>query len=131
MSCLPLPNVEISGGEAFNVMDEVDKRPPSVREVFETIAQAADLAMPRRQLPYAAAMALAKTLEFGFSAVKSKKKPPLTPFVVKVLTRDVVYDSSKAAKELGFTPRMNSLAGVARFAALFAGKTSPHDRSAS
>ncbi len=117
------------GGEAFNVMDEVDKRPPSVREVFEAIARAAELPMPRIQLTYAAAMALAKTMEWGFSSVHSKKKPPLTPFVVKILTRDVVYDASKAAAELGFTPRMSSLAGVSRFAALLGGKTSPHDRS--
>jgi len=117
------------GGEAFNVMDDVDKRPPSVRDVFETIARAAELPPPRIQLSYSAAMALAKTLEFGFSAVKSKKKPPLTPFVVKILTRDVIYDSSKAAAELGFTPRTTTLEGVARFAALLAGKKSPHERA--
>jgi nucleoside-diphosphate-sugar epimerase len=117
------------GGEAFNVMDEVDQRPPCVRDVFEAIARAAELPPPRIQLPYAAAMVLAKTIEFGFSAVKAKKKPPLTPFVVKILTRDVVYDASKAAAELGFTPRMTSLAGVSRFAALLSGKTSPHERA--
>jgi nucleoside-diphosphate-sugar epimerase len=116
-------------GEAFNVMDEVDQRPPSVREVFEAIARAADLPMPRIQMTYAAAMALAKSMEWGFSSVNSKKKPPLTPFVVKILTRDVVYDASKAATELGFVPRMNSLAGVSRFAALLGGKTSPHEPS--
>jgi nucleoside-diphosphate-sugar epimerase len=116
-------------GEAFNVMDEVDKRPPSVREVFETIAQAAELPVPRIRLPYSAAMALAKAIELGFSVAKSEKKPPITPFVVKILTRDVIYDASKAAAELGFAPRMTSLAGVARFAALFSGKTSPHERT--
>jgi len=117
------------GGEAFNVMDEVDQRPPSVREVFEAIARAAELPMPRIQLSYGAAMALAKTMEWGFGFVKANNKPPLSPFVVKMLTRDVVYDASKAAAELGFTPRMNSLAGVRRFAALLGGKTSPHERS--
>ncbi len=116
-------------GESFNVMDEMEKRPPSVREVFETIARAANLPMPRIQLPYAAAMALAKTLELGFSAAGAKKTPPLTPFVVKILTRDVIYDASKAAQELGFTPRTSSLEGVARFAALFSGQASPHEHS--
>jgi nucleoside-diphosphate-sugar epimerase len=117
------------GGEAYNVMDEVDQRPPSVREVFEAIARAADLPIPRIQLSYNAAMALAKTIEWGMAAVDSKKKPPLTPFVVKILTRDVVYDASKAAAELGFTPRMSALAGVSHFAALLSGKSSPHERS--
>jgi len=116
------------GGEAFNVMDEVEKRPPCVREVFEAIARAVDLPLPRIRLSYSTAMALAKALELGYSAAKSKKTPPLTPFVVKILTRDVIYDSSKAAAELGFTSRMTSLAGVARFAALLAGVSSPHER---
>lgn len=116
-------------GEAFNVMDTVDKRPPSVREVFETIARAAELPPPRIQLSYGAAMAIAKSLEFGFSVSRIKKKPPITPFVVKMLTRDVIYDASKAALELGFTPRMDPLAGIAKFAALFSGKTSPHEPS--
>ncbi|HRI70943.1 MAG TPA: NAD-dependent epimerase/dehydratase family protein [Polyangium sp.] len=115
------------GGEAFNVMDCIDKRPPSVREVFETIARAADLPLPRIHLSYAAAMTLAKSIEFGYSRFKPQTKPPITPFVVKILTRDVIYDASKAAAELGFVPRMNPLAGIAHFAALFAGKISPHE----
>jgi nucleoside-diphosphate-sugar epimerase len=118
-------------GEAFNVMDTVDQRPPSVAEVFEAVARAAELPPPRIRLSYAAAMALAKSLEIGFSVSRTKKKPPITPFVVKMLTRDVIYDSSKAARELGFTPRMDPLTGVTQFARLFSGKTSPHERSAS
>jgi len=109
-------------GEAFNVMDEVGGSPPSVREVFETIAEAADLPPPKFGLPYPVAMAAAKVLEKGFSFFGAKKKPPLTPFVVKILTRDVVYDSTKAALELGFKPRLSALSGVARFAAISAGK---------
>ena len=61
------------GGEAYNVMDEVDKRPPSVREVFEAIARAAELPMPRIDLSYNSAMALAKTIEWGLSTIDSKK----------------------------------------------------------
>jgi len=109
-------------GEAFNVMDEVDGRPPSVREVFETVARAAELPAPRLSLPYPAAMALAKGLVFGFSVAGRPGRSPLTPFVVKILSRDVVYDASKAARELGWTPRMRSLEGIARFAAELSGK---------
>jgi len=115
------------GGEAFNVMDEVDRRPPSVREVFETIASAAELPAPRFALPYSVAMGAAKLLSAGFSWAGVKKKPPLTPFVVKILTRDVVYDASKAASELGFRSRMSSLEGLARFARVFAGKELVYD----
>lgn len=104
------------GGEAFNVMDEIDRRPPSVREVFEAIAEAAGLPPPRLSLPYPVAMGLAQALEKGFSLARSRKTPPLTPFVVKQLTRDVIYDASKAVAELGWQPTLGALEGVTRFA---------------
>lgn len=113
------------GGEAFNVMDEVDRRPPSVREVFEAIARAAELPAPRLSLPFAVAMAAAKGLQAGFSLAKIGRTPPLTPFVVKILTRDVIYDASKARDELGWAPKRTALEGVAREAAALAGKA-PH-----
>ncbi|MDI1446719.1 NAD-dependent epimerase/dehydratase family protein [Polyangium sp. 6x1] len=118
------------GGEAFNVMDEVDARPPSVREVFETIARAAELPPPRLSLPYPAAMAAAKSLAAAYRLAGRKEAPPLTPFVVKLLSRDVVYDASKAVRELGWTPRMRSLEGITRFAAELAGKTPAYAQGA-
>lgn len=103
-------------GEAFNVMDEVDRRPPSVREVAETIAREAGLPRPRLSLPYPAAMALATLVERGFVLAKAKSPPPITPFVVKIMTRDVIYDASKAKRTLGWEPHLGSLEGIARFA---------------
>lgn len=103
-------------GEAFNVMDEVDQRPPSVREVAETIAREAHLPPPRLRLPFGVALALGHVVEKGFALAKAKSPPPLTPFVVRILTRDVIYDASKARRLLGWEPRMTSLEGIARFA---------------
>lgn len=110
------------GGEAFNVMDEVDRRPPSVREVFETIADAAGLPRPTISLPYPVAMAIAKGLGVGYSLARSQKTPPFTPFVVKILTRDVIYDASKARDELGWKPEVRALEGIYKQAALSSGK---------
>jgi hypothetical protein len=39
--------------------------------------------------------------------------PLITPFVVKILTRDVIYDASKAARLLGFSPRKSAIVGLA------------------
>jgi nucleoside-diphosphate-sugar epimerase len=101
-------------GQCFNVMDELDRRPPSVREVIETIARAAELPPPRISLPYPVAMVAAGLVEFLFRFVAATKPPPLTRFVVKALTRDVIYDSSKAAEVLGWKPQVHSLEGIAR-----------------
>jgi nucleoside-diphosphate-sugar epimerase len=43
-------------------------------------------------------------------------------FVVKILTRDVIYDASKAAKLLGWKPRVRALEGLAEQARAFAAR---------
>lgn len=103
-------------GQAFNVMDEVDGRPPSVREVAETIAREAGLPMPRLSIPQRPAMILARVVERGWELARAKGTPPITPFVVTMLTRDVVYDSSKAVRVLGWGPEIRALQGIGRFA---------------
>lgn len=107
-------------GEAFNVMDEVDGRPPSVREVGTAIAEAIGAPRPTRTVPFSVAMALGHVAERAFDAFRPEETPPLTPFVVKILTRDVIYDASKAARLLGWKPRVGALAGITREARAFA-----------
>lgn len=111
-----------AAGQAFNVMDEVDTLPPSVRDVAETIAREAKLPRPRISLPYGAARALARTLERGWEIAKREGTPPITSFVVTMLTREVVYDSSKAVSVLGWSPKIRALQGIARFAREAAGR---------
>jgi nucleoside-diphosphate-sugar epimerase len=103
-------------GQAFNVMDEVDSRPPSVREVGEIIAREAGLPRPFLSLPQPVARALARVVEAGWKAAGAKGPAPLTPFVVTILTRDVVYDSSKAVALLGWSPQIRAVTGLARAA---------------
>lgn len=107
-----------AAGQVFNVMDEVDSRPPSVRQIAETIAREAGLPRPRLSLPMGLAMPLAHLVEAGFERFGATGTPPLTPFVVTMLTRDVVYDASKAVRILGWAPQLRALDGIARFARL-------------
>lgn len=111
-----------AAGHAFNVMDEVDTLPPSVREVAETIAREAGLPPPRLSLPQGAARALARALERGWELARAKSTPPITTFVVTILTREVVYDSGKAVRLLGWSPKIRALQGIARFAREAAGR---------
>jgi nucleoside-diphosphate-sugar epimerase len=101
-------------GEAFNVMDEVDGRPPSVRDVATAIADACGVPPPSRSVPFGVALAAGRLVHGAFVLAKAAAPPPLTPFSVVILTRDVVYDASKAARVLGFVPRQGALEGVRR-----------------
>jgi nucleoside-diphosphate-sugar epimerase len=112
-----------AAGQAFNVMDEVDTMPPSVREVGETIARAAGLPLPRISLPMGAARLLGKAVERGWEIAGAAGPPPLSTFVVTILTREVVYDSSKAVSLLDWSPKIRALQGIARFAREAAGKS--------
>ena len=117
--CLLCLDKQDAVGEAFNVMDTVDQRPPSVREVGETAARAAGLHPPSRSVPYLAATAIAQLVSSAFTLARSSKPPPLTPFVVKLMTLDVIYDSTKAVEKLGWRPQMDPLEGIAQFASAF------------
>jgi nucleoside-diphosphate-sugar epimerase len=105
-----------AAGQAFNVMDEVDSRPPSVREVGEIIARAAGLPRPFLSLPQPAARALARVVEAVWTAARADGPAPLTPFVVTILTREVIYDASKAVALLGWSPKIRAAQGLAHAA---------------
>jgi len=109
-------------GEAFNVMDEVDGDPPTVREVATTIADAIGAPRPSVSLPYPLALGISHVVEKGFRVAGVEKVPPFTPFVVKYLTRHVIYDSTKAVRLLGWRPRKRSLDGLREEAIAFAAR---------
>jgi len=111
-----------AAGEAFNVMDEVDSRPPSVREIAETIAREAGLPRPRLSLPLGPAKLVAELVERVWEMAEWDSSPPITTFVVTLLTRNVVYDASKAVRLLGWSPKLRAIDGIARFAREAAGR---------
>lgn len=111
-----------AAGQAFNVMDEVDAAPPSVREVGEIVARAAGLPPPRLSLPLGVARLLGRVVERGWEIAGASGPPPLSTFVVTILTREVVYDSSKAVSLLDWSPKIRAREGLARFARELGGK---------
>ncbi len=116
-------------GEVFNVMDEVDARPPSVREVATAIAGVVGAPPPSRSLPFAVAFAAGTLVHKAFTIAKAKSPPPVTPFSVVILTRDVVYDSSKAQRVLGWHPSQHALDGIRREAQAYARKSAAAGRT--
>jgi nucleoside-diphosphate-sugar epimerase len=98
-------------GEAFNVASDP---PPTVRGVFEVVARAAGVAAPTRSLPYPVAMAIAYATELAWNVARLPPPPPITPFVVTIMTRDVVYDASKARRVLGWDGGREPLVAMKR-----------------
>jgi len=96
-------------GEAFNVASDP---PPTVRRLLETIADAAHAPRPRLSLPYSAAMPLARLVFAAWKLLRRPGVPPISPFVVTLLTRDVVYDASKARRVLGWDGGRDPLGAI-------------------
>jgi 2-alkyl-3-oxoalkanoate reductase len=74
--------------------------------------------MPRPfvSIPMPVARLLARAVERGWDVAGAKGPPPLTPFVVTLLTRRVIYDASKAVERLGWAPRIRTREGLAHAA---------------
>jgi nucleoside-diphosphate-sugar epimerase len=87
-----------------------------VREVAETIARETGLPPPSLRVPYPIAMAAGYALQAFYKARGIEDPPPVSPFVVKILTRHVIYDASKAVRLLGWVPRKRALEGIAEVA---------------
>lgn len=109
-----------AAGEAFNVMDRVSARPPTVREIATLVANTCNLPQPTRSIPLPVALVAGKALESLYRFAGAKHAPPLTPFVARLTTLNVIYDASKAVKLLNWKPTLDPLDGVSRYAKAFA-----------
>jgi 2-alkyl-3-oxoalkanoate reductase len=110
-------------GEAFNVVDEVDADPPTVREVATTIAEAVGAPKPAISIPYPVALLLSHAIEKGSAVLRVENVPPFTPFIVEMLTRRVVFDATKAVRCLGWRPRKRALEGLREEAIAYASRS--------
>ena len=97
--------------------------PPTVRQVFETVAAAVNAPLPRISLPYRIAMPLARIVDWGWTRAGREGPAPITPFVVTILTRHVTYDSSKAKRLLGWNGGHDVLARLREIATALAAQT--------
>lgn len=112
-----------AAGEAFNVSDAVAARPPSLREFTQIIAASANLPAPKISLPFGVMLGLGHVLQKAHTLLgkgaSPTKPPPITPFVVRIMNLDVIYDSSKAVEKLGWKPHLDSRQELKRLAAAF------------
>jgi len=92
-------------GEKYILASEILK----VRDFFETVCNIGNVPMPKREISPAMCTMLAYMMEFGSFFTK---KPPEMPLpMVRVMTHGMMFDNSKAKRELGmkFTPIKDTL----------------------
>jgi dihydroflavonol-4-reductase len=71
----------------------------SITDFFKLIGEVSGVEPPKMKLPYS----LALVLSYGYQLVSgiTKKPPPFTPSVVRMASKYMYYDCSKAVNELG------------------------------
>lgn len=84
------------------------------RELFDRFARELGVAPPWLDAPYGPAMAVAGGLEGLYRALGVERAPPLTRYRVLVAARDCWFSSEKAARILGFAPRVDLEEAVRR-----------------
>jgi nucleoside-diphosphate-sugar epimerase len=96
-------------GECFHL---ADRTPVSLAELARTIARAGGTRLPAGYIPMPAARAVA--LVGDRLPVALRRSAPLTTSRLDFLTHSRVYDTSKAARLIGFTAATDIATGVAR-----------------
>jgi nucleoside-diphosphate-sugar epimerase len=95
-------------GRAYNLNHPGN---PTWNALVTHVAGLLGVPAPTRHVPYPLALALAGALEVV--ARLSGKEPRLTRYAVRVIGRQYRYAVDRACDELGFSPRVELLAGVA------------------
>ena len=76
----------------------------SIVDFFRIVEEVSTVAAPRRKIPYAGALALARLLQFVSDRI-TRRHPLLTPNLTKTARVYYYADTTKARTELGFEPR--------------------------
>jgi len=91
-----------------------DGEPATLEELCAAIATALGVPPVRVHIPYGAAFAAALILESVWTLLRRKKRPLLTTYAVKNLGSRLRFSIEKAARELGWRPKVPFKTGLAR-----------------
>jgi nucleoside-diphosphate-sugar epimerase len=107
-----------AAGEAFVIGDPA---PVTWRDLFSRFARALGVAPPRLSVPLAVAWPLAAALEGVWTLAGARAAPPLTRYRVVLAARDCSFTSAKAARLLGYAPRVGLDEAIRRTVAWYRG----------
>jgi nucleoside-diphosphate-sugar epimerase len=93
---------EAAAGEAYHLGDG---RVLTIRQLAADLCRKLGVPEPTGHFPFAAAMAMAKTIEGTWRLFRREGPPPMTAFTVAMLHRNSGFRIDKARRQLGYDPR--------------------------
>ena len=96
-------------GQAYFILDDGNR---SMHEVLTAMAATHSVTLPDRSMPGWLARALGTTLEGIWRTFGLKNKPPLTAHEAMVMSRTCTLNGAKAARELGYHPKVSVAEGL-------------------
>lgn len=113
MRCLMEPG-DAATPRVFNLAGE---RPVAFGELCETIAKAMGRKLPSMRIPRGMASAAGGALEVLHRVARIR--PPLTRETVRFMTSDRAYDTTRARRALGWSPKVGLEEGIRRTVAWY------------
>lgn len=101
-------------GEAYFILDEGDR---TMREIVGGMANAIGVTLADRSIPRWLADVIGGVSEAAWRTLPMKGAPPLTRHAAMVMSRDCTLKGDKAAKDLGYKPRVSVKEGLAGLSA--------------
>ena len=108
--CAEAPNHLM--GAKYNI---TNGEPLPLWGLIRKLCEALGYEFPRRQIPYPAAIRLARLLEIISGLLPGQPEPLLTRYMVGVLAKSTTLDISAAQRDLGYQPRVSVDEGFWRF----------------
>ncbi|MFN7960125.1 MAG: NAD-dependent epimerase/dehydratase family protein [Thermoanaerobaculia bacterium] len=103
-------------GKVYNLTDGGSQ---TWRQYVEALARELGVVAPRKSLPSAVALALARLMEFLWRALRRHHRPLLTRHAVFLFSRSQAFPNRRARDELGFRPTLPFETAVGRTARWF------------
>lgn len=113
VECMLLAEQKGRGGEAYHVTDGEER---SLKEVLNDLLNTQGVHPIKRSAPFALAWSMATVMESIWHLFGIRSKPPVTRQTLRMIGRDFTLDTSKARRELGYTPIVTWDEGIARLA---------------
>ncbi len=93
-----------AAGQAYNINDDTDT---TWGAYLQALAALAEVPPPRKSYSRSRALLMASGWELLYQLLGRSERPPLTRYMVEIMSVDQRYPIAKARRELGYRPRVS------------------------